>query len=353
VNASLQRLFVIGLLVPIEALVAGVFNLGPADPVESVLHPMGYTGQPGQLTVTVCIDPASPFAAQASAPLERALQTWNALTGEGPNRVTGSSEIPPGSADFESVALHELGHCAMGLGHTNLGSSLDPIQVLFYYHATKSFEGPNGVFNFDSIGADGSWGTGDDLRGDDINKNFFNVSTNDPFALPLPSDIDSSTYSVIIGNLPGGDTFSANGSFIVGDTLGYPDTGAVMFDRYDAQVEARKLAADDEATVRYGMSGLDEHENSLDDYTIHLEFLDATDVCDIPITFAPILPNPPLVLGRCLPQDELISNNHYRLTDVSLTFNDAAPWWFGVSPDLIFSDGFESGDTSAWDDTVP
>ena len=126
-----------------------------------------------------------------------------------------------------------------------------------------------------------------------------------------------------------------------------------MFDRYDAQVEARKLAADDEATVRYGMSGLDEHENSLDDYTIHLEFLDATDVCDIPITFAPILPNPPLVLGRCLPQDELISNNHYRLTDVSLTFNDAAPWWFGVSPDLIFSDGFESGDTSAWDDTVP
>jgi len=330
-HTTLRKLFLFGFIAPVEVLMAGVFNLGSDKPVDGVLHPLGYTGQLGQLTITVCLDPNSPFAAQASAPLRSAIQTWNELTAEEANRVTGSSEIPPGSPDLESVALHELGHCSMGLGHTNLGASLDPIQQLFFYHATKSFRGPNGVFDFDQIGGDGSWGTGDDLRGDDINKNFFRISTNDPFALPLPPQTDSSTYSVIVGNLPGGDTFSANGSFIVANTLGYPGAGAVMFDRYDDQVEARILGADDEATVRYGMSGLDELEDTFDEYTVLLEFLDDTGVCDIPIMFGAL----DVATAQCDFDDDVIGSNHYRVTGPSLTFRDSEPWWFGVFPDLF------------------
>ena len=46
----------------------------------------------------------------------------------------------------------------MGLGHTSLGDTLSFPYILFFYEATKSFEGPNGVFNFVSIGGDGTWG---------------------------------------------------------------------------------------------------------------------------------------------------------------------------------------------------
>lgn len=137
---------------------------------------------------------------------------------------------------------------------------------------------------------------------------------------------------MIVGNLPGGDTFSANGSFIVANTLGYPGAGAVMFDRYDDQVEARILGADDEATVRYGMSGLDELEDTFDEYTVLLEFLDDTGVCDIPIDFDAL---PLDVLGHCDVGGTAIGGNHYSLTSPALTFDDDEPWWFGVFPDLF------------------
>ncbi len=89
---------------------------------DRVTHPIGYTGAPGVVTVTIGINPASPFAAQMVQPVQNNIAVWNGLVPTTPNLVFGAANnIPPGFFDWESINLHEMGH-AIGLAHVNLAS---------------------------------------------------------------------------------------------------------------------------------------------------------------------------------------------------------------------------------------
>ena len=148
--------------------------------------------------------------------------------------------------DFESVALHELGH-ALGLGHPNLEVS---IRVGDDY--TNSTTGANGTFDL-ARGPDGILGSRDDQRGDDLNLHWFRKSNNNPFT--IDSTIDSTTYSSDVKDLPAGHNYPANANRRVGAALGVANTEAVMQSGLFADEARRTLNHDDVATLRFAMSG--------------------------------------------------------------------------------------------------
>jgi len=86
---------------------------------ESVIHPFLYVGQSGERLVRVCILPTSDFIDQMQAALLRAIDTFNDLLPTTTNFIPTSDEVPLTVIDYESVALHELLHCAAGIGHSN------------------------------------------------------------------------------------------------------------------------------------------------------------------------------------------------------------------------------------------
>src|SRR5690348_15849078 len=91
---------------------ASAFLLSDTFDLNAVSHPTGYTGAGGVLTVTVCVDPSSPNASSIEAPIQHASATWNGLVPTSPNLIFGgSTNIPANEYDFESAALHEMGHC--------------------------------------------------------------------------------------------------------------------------------------------------------------------------------------------------------------------------------------------------
>jgi hypothetical protein len=85
------------------------------------MHPVGYDGSGGVLTVGICVRVGSedliPY-------VQNTIALWNALTpttGNCENCVLWEEPVPPRSfVDTFSVLVHELGHCAMGLHHINL-----------------------------------------------------------------------------------------------------------------------------------------------------------------------------------------------------------------------------------------
>jgi len=150
---------------------------GEANGVDVVAHPAGYTGTGGNLTVTVCIDPTSVNAASMVQPVKNVVATWNALVPTSPNLFFGSSNnIGASQIDFESTALHEVGHC-IGLGHPNL--STESGQTGNNQNYTKSTDGADNVYNLDA-GTDTVIGSSDDKRGDDVNLHWFRKSNDDP-----------------------------------------------------------------------------------------------------------------------------------------------------------------------------
>ena len=166
---------------------------GEANGPDLITHPQGYTGSETSLSVEVCIDPASLVPAGASIndleiPVKNNIDVWNRLRpGLGNTLLDTANNIPAGLPDFESVSLHEIGHC-IGLAHVNAASESGlPLADQNY---TKATDGANNVFDINS-GTDGVRGTSDDIRGDDANLHWFRIDTNDPGQLPLPSPIDT------------------------------------------------------------------------------------------------------------------------------------------------------------------
>ena len=130
---------------------AGTFGLSTGDPpnrIDWIVHPNDYMGLGGTVFVTVCADPSSPFSQEMLAPLSRAVATWNAMAPTNDN-LSPASEVPPDRFDFESGVLHELGHCALGLGHIN-----EPLAGLFTSGFTEATPGPN-LFEDQNNGLDG------------------------------------------------------------------------------------------------------------------------------------------------------------------------------------------------------
>ncbi|MEM1179216.1 MAG: hypothetical protein AAGM22_12780 [Acidobacteriota bacterium] len=311
---------------------AGTFSVaGESLGEDLVLHPRGYDGTGGTLELTVCLDPASPSAVAASATVQFAVDTWNARSAVA-NNVTTAAGVPSSAIDFESEALRGLGLC-LGLD--------DPSDASGFTRATN---GDNDSFQRDD-GLDDVPGTRDDLRGDDGNLMWFRFLDNDPFS--VAATVDSTTYTRDSVVLPEGDTYAATPTRAVAAAVGAGDTEAVMVAGLQPGEAKRRLTADDMATLRYAESGLDELAGTADDYQVRLNYLGLDTGCDIPLSF-----DTQGALVTCFGPAQQLQDNHYRRALSNVTFSDAVLWHFS-GEGLIFSDGFESGDVSAWTGLFP
>ncbi|AFY70165.1 peptidase M10A and M12B matrixin and adamalysin [Thalassoporum mexicanum PCC 7367] len=289
--------------------------------VDRVTHVIGYTGVAAALTISVGIDPTSMFAAQMVTPVQNVIATMNGLVPTTGNLTTAN--VPFAQFDFESVLLHEMGH-SMGLDHINLASESGLVGGDREYTATT--DGANDAFDLDD-GADNVIGSADDMRGDDVNLNYFRIADNNPFATNL-GVVDSTTYSRDIANLPVGDNFSANADRAVGGLLGFGSTEGVMQQGTFNGEAQRTLGADDVAGFLYARAGLDSIAGTADDYTWNLTFagLDAT--ADIVIDFD----NAQTGFAVSQSGGSFLSADDAVITSNSIFFNSTAPWFFNPTP---------------------
>lgn len=302
---------------------AGAFIFsGTGNGFDVITHPSGYTGTGGILTVGICIDPTSANATQMEISVQNIVNTFNAQTVTTGNLLTGeNNNIPSNFFDFESVALHEVGHC-IGLAHVNASSESGLTENDANY--TKATRGNNAVFDI-SPGPDGIIGSSDDIRGDDINLHWFNISTNNPFIIDTP--VDSSTYSRDIANLPAGHSFATNADRNVSTSFILPATEAIMQQGTGLDEAQRTLVGDDVATLKYAMSGLDEIAGNADDYTINLVYRGITATnCDVSIKF-----DDETTFAFCQQTGAFIgaaTDGHISITNASISLNNSFNWFF-------------------------
>lgn len=294
---------------------AYIFNGGNPD---VVTHVKGYNGTGGNINITVGIDPSSVNASAMSISVQNVIRTWNNL-----QATTGNvqlSAISNSEVDFESVLLHEMGH-SLGLAHVNIASESGQPQSNHDYSASQV--GDDGVFNLNA-GADGIIGSSDDIRGDDINLNFFERGVNNPFVLNSSGIFDSTTYTRDLSELPAGHNFAANADLAVANSLGFANTEAVMQQGTRFGEIQRSLAASDVIGMRYAMSGVDEIQGSGDDYTFNLEFVGEDAGADILIDFD----NSQTGFAVSGSSATGLTSNHLAITNTQIFFNSNANWHF-------------------------
>ena len=302
----------------------GVFVSATESDPARILHPTGYTGTGGTLTVDVCIDSASPNAAAMVLSVQNIVATVNAREAHIGNLWSGTTNnVPASSPDFESVALHEVGHC-IGLAHSNLASEsgLSGGDRDF----AKSADGADNTYDL-GRGLDNHRATGDDLRDDDTSYHYFDQSTNDPYRLTA-SVVDSTTYSRNLANLPGIDTYPASADrYNNSDYSVLQSTEAVMNQGTFFDEEQRLMTADDVSAIRYAMSGLDEIEGTSDDYTLQLNYVGLASSCDLKLDFD----NAQTGFAVCSVSWQRIGNptsKHDRITSANVYFNTGYSWFF-------------------------
>lgn len=296
--------------------------------VNLITHPNTYTGQSGVVTVRVCIDPNSPNAAQMEYSVMNNVAVYNQLLPTLGNLKSGSNNnIPASAIDFESVALHEIGHC-LGMAHINAASESGLLGNDQNY--TRATDGVNNILDV-GPGPDGIIGSSDDVRGDDQNLVWFRKSNNDPFT--IDSVVDSTTYSRNVTNLPAGQVFAANADRAISTLLGHVKTEAVMQQGTYYDEAQRTLGHDDVATLRYAGSGLNEKENdgsnpnAQDNYTIALEYGGiSTTNCDISLSMTTTTS-----LAYCEVNGAGLSATHVKITTAAIQFGETYNWFFNTS----------------------
>jgi len=310
-----------------------------------ITHPTGYSGAGGTVDVSVCIDPKSPYAIDMVIPVQNVVGTYNALTPTTGNLKFGANnDIPATAIDFESTALHEVGHC-IGLAHPNLGSESGLPEAQQNY--TKSTNGADDVFNT-AAGVDAIPGSDDDLRGDDVNLHWFRKSNNNPFG--IAATVDAGTYSRRPVDLPASHLYAANADRTLAVALGVPNTEAVMQQGAFSDEDQRDLAHDDVATLRIGMSGLDEDQGTADDYTIHLSYVGLAPECDVVLAFDDTQSS----FGVCQTSGLFVNASHVRIDTAKVYFNTGFLWHFSsgssqeapacpASPSSSCVTGFQKG----------
>lgn len=142
--------FVFGFLVLTAVSTAGVYKGVATEelPLPAIVHPPGFAGGGTALTITVC---ASAGDLEVVPALQGALAKWDALapmSGNCPDCWTyeaamGSNEHGPFC--LETLLVHELGHCIMGLGHTNLSLNGEITSFTNTVDATSMSAGGDGV----------------------------------------------------------------------------------------------------------------------------------------------------------------------------------------------------------------
>ena len=296
---------------------------GEVNGIDIITHPQGYTGTGGVVQVNVCIDPTSANANDMALPLQNIIRTFNRQTPEIPNLSLGANNNIPLSSnyDFESVALHEVGHC-IGLAHVNAATESGLSGSDREY--TKATDGANNTFDINS-GVDGVIGSSDDIRGDDVNLHWFQIANNDPFDIAPVGTIDNTTYSRNVANLPAGHNFAANASRDVSTLLGYGNSEAVMQQGSFNDEAQRTLVGDDVATLELAMAGLDETAGTSDDYAIELLYGGiSSSGCDITLDFD----NTQTGFAVCQTGGSFINGTHVRITSASIYFNTGFDWFF-------------------------
>jgi cysteine-rich repeat protein len=295
---------------------AGAYLTAGEGSENRILHPTGYDGTGGTLNVSVCIDPTSANAAEMVIPVKNVVTTFNSLNPTTENLT--SANVPFFEYDFESVALHELGH-SLALHHPHLED---------YPDYTQSTHGANDVFDLDD-GSDNVSGSADDVRGDDGNLHWFRRSNNNPFT--IAGTVDSSTYSLDLADLPLGDSFATNANRDVATLLGFSNTESVMVQGAHIGEAQRELAHDDVATLLYAMSGLDETaepaDPNSDDYTLSLSYAGLTTSCDIVLDFDPNWTG----FASCWwsPSPSIPpTSHHFAIASAFIVFNTSVVTWF-------------------------
>lgn len=336
-----------------------------------ITHPPGYDGSGGTLEIKICVDSGIPSSAELIGPTQRAIATWNALLGRTGNcRNCMTIEEGPGAgapAPFhaESLILHELGHCAMGLGHSNLEFDPvenPPIEGRETTSFTTSYDGsPLGI----ASGPDGIPGSLDDVQqtsGGTFPKSvhWFRTADNNPMIVD-GTTIDLATYSRSAANLPVGHSWAANANRAVAASLGFPDTQAVMYSNFTRTQRRKDLTSDEVNMIKMGMAGEDSMAGTADDYTIDLQLVDDCASADITVRFLSL--DDDRILGTCGARVDFsfsvpnpLLARHYTvvkpptLPRLFVVINSDLEWDFSAE---IFVGGFESGDTSEWSLTVP
>jgi hypothetical protein len=304
---------------------AGAFIFADEDNgLDIITHPSGYTGSGGILDVEVCIDIDAVDAAAMEIPVQNIVKQINDMTASTPNMFFGTdNNIPPGLVDFESLTLHELGHCT-GLAHPNLG--IQPAVTGADADLTNTGDGADEVFALDA-GTDSVSGSSDDQRDDDQNLHWFAKNVNNPFL--EVANPQASNYSRNVADLPSGHNFAANAARAVGVLLGFADTEAVMQQGQGTDEEQRSLQADDVATYRMGMAGLDGIAATADDYSINMVYggIKAdTSNCDI------VIQSETTGFGVCSVGGSFINANHLRITSATFAYNSNLTWFFNQVP---------------------
>lgn len=320
-----------------------------ANGVDVVTHPNTYTGSGGTVTVRVCIDPASPNMTDMEYSVQNNIDAYNQLLPTTDNLKSGSNNnIPSGSIDFESVALHEIGHC-LGMAHTNAATESGLTGNNRNY--TKATDGSDNVFDLND-GPDNVVGSSDDARGDDVNLVWFRKSNNDPFT--IDTVIDSTTYSRDIADLPTGHAFAANADRAVSALLSVPNTEAVMQQGTFSDEAQRTLGHDDVATLRYAMSGIDERAGppgnfAQDNYTITLEYGGINNTnCDISMSFTGTTG-----LAFCSVGGIGIGGTHVRISSANIEFGSGYNWYFNTPDPDSDNDGIPDSSDNCPDDANP
>lgn len=318
---------------------AGAFIFADGSAPNEITHPIGYVGVGGPRTVTVCLNPSGVpggNVALVEATVLKVVATWNAQRVAERNLGLGSNnDLPSNQFDFESVLLHEVGHC-LGLAHPNLASEsgLNDPQA----NGTKSAVGSNGSFNV-AAGADGLFGSFDDARGDDVNLYWYRRNLNRP--LEFPATIDASTFART-GNLPAGHSFAANADRQVLAALGTANTESVMQQLTFNDEAQRRLTGEDLSTIRLGRSGVDMVQGTADDYSIVLNYVGRTSNCDVDIAF-----DPGAGFAFCQVGGQVIAPNHVRITTADIRMDSNAAWFFSAGPNTQTSITSDSPDPSA------
>lgn len=337
----------------------------------AIVHPPLWDGSQSVLTVNVCVDPAFPLLV---APTQRAIATWNAvapITGNCLLCILPEDGGPEGPLHAESFILHELGHCALGVDHPNLKFS-DPGVGFVDTSYSMAYEGAQeGVL----VGADMIRGSRDDFFDDLFGKiaenvHWFREDDNDPFVVDgAPIDINSFSIN-IIDKLPAGSTWAANANRCHALQLGLPPTQSVMYSEFAGLTAYTGLAADDANMVKMGMTGEDRVIGGGDDYTVQLNYVEDCAEAQVLVFFSSL---PAAVGGQCEAAVEPsldvppppVGHLHYTLipfdpagegtpnSHLFVELNVNKQWDYSPPGALIFGDGFESGDISNWDDSVP
>lgn len=344
----------------------------------AVVHPPGYDGTGGTLQLRVCLAEGDEAFA---GPLQRAIDTWNALAPAIDNcggigcPVWEEPGVAPAASDAESVLLHELGHCAFGLGHIerNWDAQATPDGIWEDTSFTLSWgvaAPPDGIQLGSMVDVPGSRFNMQIAPGAGAVNSvaWYRRADNNPFMID-GTEIDIDTFSRSIGNLPAGSSWMANANRKVAEDLGIAPTQAVMYGRFDSGSIKRQLTADDVNMVKMGMAGADLRAGTADDYTVVLE-----PSCVDPIAILVDLTTTenPNAFGECrlgvdysFPQNPMLAR-HFTVQApdgnsgiLNLRLNEDLTWDTGQNCDLtrglscVFADGFESGDFSGWSSTVP